>query len=50
MVGTALVNGDTSTSRQNEVTKLVAKGFRSKAIADQLSVNIKTIETYRAGI
>lgn len=50
VVGTALVNGNPLTSRQNEVLKLVAQGFRSKAIADQLNVSIKTIETHRADI
>ncbi|WP_311064645.1 response regulator transcription factor [Halomonas sp. DWK9] len=38
------------TSRQSEVLQLVAKGYRSKAIADQLNVSIKTIETHRADI
>ncbi|MCL5424705.1 MAG: LuxR C-terminal-related transcriptional regulator, partial [Gammaproteobacteria bacterium] len=38
------------THRQSEVLTLVAKGFRSKAIADQLNVSIKTIETHRADI
>lgn len=50
VVGAALVNGNPLTSRQNEVLKLVAQGFRSKAIADQLNVSIKTIETHRADI
>ena len=38
------------TARQCEVLQLVAQGFRSKAIADQLNVSIKTIETHRADI
>jgi DNA-binding NarL/FixJ family response regulator len=29
---------------------LVATGFRSKAIAEQLSLSVKTIETHRADI
>lgn len=38
------------TPRQSEVLQLVAKGYRSKAIAARLNVSIKTIETHRADI
>ncbi|APX93679.1 hypothetical protein BWR19_12445 [Halomonas sp. 1513] len=38
------------TPRQSEVLRLVATGFRNKAIADQLNVSVKTIETHRAHI
>ena len=50
VVGTAVFYGNPLTSRQSEVLTLVAKGLRSKAIADQLNVSIKTIETHRADI
>lgn len=50
VVGSAVFYGNPLTSRQSEVLTLVAKGFRSKAIADQLNVSIKTIETHRADI
>ncbi|MGY4879559.1 LuxR C-terminal-related transcriptional regulator [Vreelandella aquamarina] len=50
VVGSASVQDNPLTSRQSEVLRLVAKGFRSKAIADQLNVSIKTIETHRADI
>lgn len=46
----AAFHGNPLTSRQSEVLKLVASGFRSKAIADQLNVSIKTVETHRADI
>jgi DNA-binding NarL/FixJ family response regulator len=32
--------------REEEVLKLLAKGFRSKEIADQLAVGVGTINTY----
>ncbi len=50
VVGTDAIQENPLTSRQSEVLKLVARGFRSKAIADQLNVSIKTIETHRADI
>lgn len=50
LVGAAIINENPLTIRQSEVLALVAKGFRSKAIADQLNVSIKTIETHRADI
>lgn len=50
MVGAAIIHENPLTHRQSEVLTLVAKGFRSKAIADQLNVSIKTIETHRADI
>lgn len=50
VVGAAAFSGNPLTARQSEVLKLVASGFRSKAIADQLNVSIKTIETHRADI
>lgn len=50
MVGVASAHKSPLTTRQSEVLQLVAKGYRSKAIADQLNVSIKTIETHRADI
>ncbi|MBT2786377.1 MULTISPECIES: response regulator transcription factor [unclassified Halomonas] len=50
VVGAAATHANPLTTRQSEVLKLVANGFRSKAIADQLNVSIKTIETHRADI
>lgn len=50
VVGTSAIQDNPLTSRQTEVLKLVAEGFRSKAIAHQLNVSIKTIETHRADI
>ncbi|MDR5874834.1 response regulator transcription factor [Halomonas sp. CUBES01] len=46
----SIIRDNPLTPRQSEVLELVAKGFRSKAIADQLNVSIKTIETHRADI
>ena len=34
--------------REMEVIKLVARGFSNKEISNQLSLSVKTIETYRA--
>ena len=38
------------TSRQREVLQLVAEGHSTKAIADLLSVSVKTIEFHKSGI
>lgn len=50
VVGAAAIHENPLTTRQSEVLTLVASGFRSKAIADQLNVSIKTVETHRADI
>ena len=34
--------------RERQVLKLVAEGFSSREIADQLSISTKTVEAYRA--
>lgn len=49
-VGNSVIQDNPLTPRQSQVLELVAKGFRSKVIADQLNVSIKTIETHRADI
>jgi DNA-binding NarL/FixJ family response regulator len=38
------------TERELEVLKLLAQGVTNKKIADQLSISVKTVETYRARI
>ena len=40
--------GDTLSSREREVLKLLALGHTNQAIAEQLFLSVKTIETYRA--
>lgn len=44
------VNWDPLTSRQRQVLHLVARGYRSKSIAERLAVSVKTIEAHRAEI
>ncbi|MGB5058805.1 MAG: LuxR C-terminal-related transcriptional regulator, partial [Candidatus Promineifilaceae bacterium] len=34
--------------REQEVLRLVALGYTSKEIADQLALSVKTVDTYRA--
>lgn len=38
------------TRREKEVIKLIAEGFRSKDIAEQLSISIKTVEKHRSNL
>jgi len=38
------------TKREKEVIKLIAEGFRSKDIAEQLSISIKTVEKHRSNL
>jgi len=38
------------TARQEEVLRLVATGYRTRAIAEHLGVSVKTVETHRAEI
>ena len=38
------------TEREREVLQLVAKGFTNKAIADRLSMAVKTVETHRSNL
>ncbi|HEX2704048.1 MAG TPA: response regulator transcription factor [Solirubrobacteraceae bacterium] len=42
--------GPSLTARESEVTKLVAEGHSSQAIADMLVLSSKTVETHRANI
>ena len=42
--------GTVLTEREEEVVKLIAEGHPSKQIADQLTINVKTVERHRANI
>lgn len=39
---------DKLSSREIEVLRLLARGSRNRAIAEQLGISVKTVETYRA--
>jgi two-component system response regulator NreC len=41
---------DSLTSREREVLKLVCEGYNNQAIADQLHLGIKTVQTHRAAV
>lgn len=41
---------DTLTLREKEVLKLIAEGYRSRDIADQLCISVKTVEKHRANL
>ncbi len=41
---------DRLTEREKEVTRLIAAGYRTREIADRLSLSGKTIEKYRASV
>ena len=47
VVGSAL---DTLSDRELQVFELIGQGFETKQIAEQLKLDVKTIETYRARI
>lgn len=38
------------TSREREVVRYVAEGFKNKDIAEKLGIQIKTVETHRTNI
>lgn len=38
------------TKREKEVIKLIAEGYRSKGIAEQLSISIKTVDKHRSNL
>lgn len=41
---------DKLTEREKEVTRLIAAGYRTREIADQLSLSSKTVEKHRTSI
>ncbi len=41
---------ETLTSREREVLKMIARGYKSKAIADDLCISVKTVEKHRANL
>lgn len=41
---------ETLTSREREILKLIAEGHRSKEIADELCISLKTVEKHRANL
>lgn len=43
-------SGTVLSSRESQVLKMVAEGFSSREIADEILVSTKTVETYRARI
>lgn len=45
-----LSSWDLLTRREREIIKLIAEGYRSKDIAEQLSISIKTVEKHRSNL
>jgi DNA-binding NarL/FixJ family response regulator len=41
---------DTLTSREREILKLIAEGFKNREIGDYLCISIKTVEKHRANL
>lgn len=41
---------DTLTAREREILKLIAEGYKNKAIADYLYLSVKTVETHRSNL
>lgn len=41
---------ETLTSREREILKLIAEGYRNKEIADDLCISVKTVEKHRANL
>jgi DNA-binding NarL/FixJ family response regulator len=41
---------DTLTTREREILKLIAEGYKNKEIADNLCISVKTIEKHRANL
>jgi len=41
---------DALTSREREILKLIAEGYRNKGIADDLCISSKTVEKHRANL
>jgi DNA-binding NarL/FixJ family response regulator len=47
-MGKALNSIDSLTDRELEILQLIGRGIRTGAIASQLKISIKTVETYRS--
>lgn len=45
-----VTQGFALTRRQKEVLTLIARGYRTRGIAEVLGVSVKTVETHRAGL
>lgn len=41
---------ETLTQREREILKLIAEGYKSKEIADELCISVKTVEKHRANL
>jgi DNA-binding NarL/FixJ family response regulator len=41
---------ETLTSRERQILKLIAEGYKNKEIADDLCISIKTVEKHRANL
>jgi two-component system response regulator NreC len=41
---------DTLTQREREILKLIAEGYKNKAIAEYLCISVKTVEKHRANL
>jgi two-component system response regulator NreC len=41
---------ETLTQREREILKLIAEGYRNKAIAEDLCISVKTVEKHRANL
>jgi DNA-binding NarL/FixJ family response regulator len=41
---------ETLTSREREILKLIAEGYKNKEIADELCISVKTVEKHRSNL
>lgn len=41
---------DTLTNREREILKLIAEGYKSRRIADELCISLKTVEKHRSNL
>jgi DNA-binding NarL/FixJ family response regulator len=41
---------DTITSREREILKLIAEGYKNREIADYLCVSVKTVDKHRTNL
>jgi two-component system response regulator NreC len=46
----SLTSFETLTFREREILKLIAEGFRSKEISEELCISVKTVEKHRANL